>query len=583
VSESFDPAFVEELAYKHALINAVKHGGKADARAVMSKVMGEAPGLRRFARDVYRIVEAVVARVNSMSVEEQRRVVAERWPEALEERRRVEERRGVEALPELPGVSELGRVVTRFAPNPDFWLTLGNARPAILNYAYKLKYGARVPAKFILRFEDTDPRVKRPMPEAYDAIREDLKWLGIRWDEEYIQSDRLETYYSVAKQLIERGGAYVAAVGTSCTPDDWKASRATGKPCPHREADPATQLELFERMLRGDFGEGEAILVVKTDLNHPDPSVRDWVAMRIIDTGKTPHPRVGSRYWVWPTYNFAVAVDDHLMGVTHVLRAQEHTVNTEKQRFVYEHMGWRQPYTIHFGRLKVLGGTLSKSRLRQLGLRHDDPSLPTIAGLRSRGILPEAIWEVILSVGVRPSDATIAMENLFAANRRLIEPIANRYMFVPDPAEMVIEGLGSGLVAKVPNHPSFPDRGYRELRVEPGEAVYVPRSDVRPGSVVRLMELVNVEILEVSGDRVRARVHSYSIEDARRVRAPIIQWVPAHEAVEVLVRRPVAVGRTELVRGLAERSVLGVEGYAQFMRFGFVKRLTGNEFVYVHD
>ena len=582
MSEGFDPSVVEEVAFKHALINAVRHGGKADPKAVMSKVMGEVPGLKKFARDVYRIVETVVSRVNAMPVEDQRRILAEKWPEALEERRRVEERRGIGALPELPGVEELGRVVTRFAPNPDFWLTLGNARPAILNYAYKLKYEQRVPTKFILRFEDTDPKVKRPMPEAYDAIREDLRWLGVRWDEEYVQSDRLEVYYEVARELIRRGGAYVVARGTACDPDEWKRLKAEGRPCPHRDADPSLNLELFDRMLRGDFGEGEAVLVVKTDLAHPDPSVRDWVAMRIVDTDRSPHPRVGSRYRVWPTYNFAVAVDDHLMGVTHVLRAQEHTVNTEKQRFVFMHMGWRQPHTIHFGRLRVLGGTLSKSRLRQLGVRPDDPSLPTIAGLRSRGILPEAIWEVILSVGIRPSDATIAMENLFAANRRLIEPVANRYMFVPDPVKLVIEGLDDS-VAKVPNHPSYPERGYRELRVSRGEAIYVPRSDVKPGAVVRLMELVNVEVLEVSDNYARGRVHSYSLEEARRVKAPIIQWVPEHEAVEVVVRKPVAIGRTEAVVGVGERAVLNVDGYAQFMRFGFVKRVAGNEFVYVHD
>lgn len=247
--------------------------------------------------------------------------------------------------------------------------------------------------KFILRFEDTDPRTKRPLPEAYDAIKEDLRWLGIKWDEEYVQSDRMGgIYYEIAKKILERGGgAYVAAKDSDCTPDDWKRSKVTGKPCRNRDADPSVNLELFDRMLEGGrYKEGEAVMVIKTDLQHPDPSVRDWVAMRIIDTTKYPHPRVGSKYIVWPTYNFSVSIDDHLMGITHILRAQEHSVNTTKQSFVYTHMGWGgQPEAIHFGRLKIVGMTLSKTKLKALGIKWDDIRLPTLAGLRNRGIQPE--------------------------------------------------------------------------------------------------------------------------------------------------------------------------------------------------
>ncbi|MGB9704684.1 MAG: glutamate--tRNA ligase family protein, partial [Pyrobaculum sp.] len=274
---------IEEVVLKHALANAVKYGGKADVKAVMAKIMAEVPELRARAREVRQVVDQVVARVNSMPLEEQLKILRERWPEVLEERRPEQRRAGLEGLPELPKVR--GGVVVRFAPNPDFVLHLGSARPAVLNYAYRLKYGGR----FILRFEDTDPRTKRPLVteevDAYQAIREDLKWLGVKWDEEYIQSRRMEIYYEHARKLLEIGGAYVDL----CKPEEWRRLRNAGRACPHREQPPEVNLELWDKMLRGSFGEGEAVVRIKTDLAHPDPSVRDWVAFRIIDTSKTPH------------------------------------------------------------------------------------------------------------------------------------------------------------------------------------------------------------------------------------------------------------------------------------------------------
>jgi glutamyl-tRNA synthetase len=571
---------IEELALKHALANAVKYGGRADVKAVMARVMSEAPELRPRAREVREIVERTVARVNAMAPEEQARLLGERWPEMLEERRAEQKRAGVEGLPELPGARQ-GAVVLRFAPNPDFVLHLGSARPAVLNYAYKLKYGGRL----ILRFEDTDPRTKRPLVtddvNAYEAIREDLRWLGVRWDEEYIQSLRMEVYYEHAKRLLEMGAAYVDL----CRPEEWRKYRDAARPCPHRGQSPEENLELWDRVLEGRFGEGSAVVRVKTDMAHQDPSVRDWVALRVIDTTKTPHPLVGDKYIVWPTYNFAVSVDDHLMGVTHVLRAQEHSVNTVKQSYIFRHFGWRQPVTVHFGRLKIEGAALSKSRLKSLGLRHDDETLPTLAGLRSRGVLPEAVWELVLSAGIKPSDATVSLANLFAINRKYLEPVANRYMYVSrsDAVKLIFE-TDRELTAAIPLHPSFRERGERVYRLGPGRVeVYVPGQDVEAGRVVRLMELANVRIDSVEGGVAHGRLHGTSLEEARRLRAPVIQWV--HSPIEVCVVKPIAVGRKVEEVGLAEPALRSVStgSYVQFVRYGFAKKRGPDLFVLCHD
>ncbi|MCC5999229.1 MAG: glutamate--tRNA ligase, partial [Thermofilum sp.] len=446
---------VRKVALKHALANAVKFGGKARLDAVTSKIFAEIPELRRNAKEVVDIVGQVVDEVNSMDKDQQARLLAEIWPEALTAEKRVE----VKRLPPLPGADELGgRVVTRFAPNPDFVLHLGSARPAILNYYYAKKMYS---GKFILRFEDTDPKTKRPLKEAYDLIREDLKWLNVLWDEEYIQSQRMEIYYGVAEELIRRGKAYV------CThsQEEIKKFRDQGIPDPCSQLPVEEHMERWEKMLSGEYPEGAAVLRIKTDPAHPNPSVRDWIAFRVLDTEKSPHPLVGSKYIVWPTYNFACAVDDHMLGVTHVLRGEEHAVNTLKQNYIYEHMGWKPPISIHFGRMNLEGMILSKSVIKRgldkkLYASYDDIRLGTLAALRRRGILPEAIWDIVLEVGIKSSTAKISIEKLHAFNRKYLEPRANRYMFVPEPVRKVeLVGLQPPITAEVIVHPSFPERG----------------------------------------------------------------------------------------------------------------------------
>ena len=275
---------IKEIIYKHALKNAVKYGGKAQLKPVISKVFHEKPDLKKRAREIVEIAREIIREVNSLTLEEQKRILREKWPEELKE----EKREYKKTLPPLPNVSKYKMVVTRFAPNPDFDIHIGNARAAILSHEYARMYNG----KFILRFEDTDPKTKTPIKEAYDAIRESLKWLGIKWDEEYIQSLRMEIYYEYARKLIEKGGAYVDL----CSPEEISRMRKEGIRCKHAQQSVEENLELWDKMLSGYFGEQEAVLRVKTDPQYPDPSVRDWIALRIIDTTKYPHPIVGSKY-----------------------------------------------------------------------------------------------------------------------------------------------------------------------------------------------------------------------------------------------------------------------------------------------
>ncbi|RLI34604.1 glutamate--tRNA ligase, partial [Candidatus Bathyarchaeota archaeon] len=185
-----------------ALLNAVRHDGKARVKPVIGRLLAEEPSLRGRVKEITPLVTSIVEEVNRLTLTEQRSILERLWPQALERR----EKRGKErVLPPLPNVDKYERVVTRFAPNPDCVLHLGSARAIILSHEYARMYDGL----FILRFEDTDPRLKRSALQFFDLIREDLRWLGCRWDEEYIQSDRLPIYYKYARKLIEDGNAYV--------------------------------------------------------------------------------------------------------------------------------------------------------------------------------------------------------------------------------------------------------------------------------------------------------------------------------------------------------------------------------------
>ncbi|MCI4462464.1 MAG: glutamate--tRNA ligase [Thermogladius sp.] len=575
---------IREVALKNALANAVKHEGKADTKAVVSKVLGEVPEARSIAREVVRIVQEVVEQVNKMPIEEQKKLLTSRWPDLLQEKKTEKEK----TLPPLPDAVE-GRVVTRFAPNPDFAIHLGNARPALLSYWYARQYKG----KFILRFEDTDPRTKAPFPEAYLQIKEDLKWLGVKWDEEYIQSLRMEVFYNIARRLLEAGGAYV----DTCSEEEFRRLRNEGRACPHRDSSVEDNLERFDKMLEGHFKEGEAVVRVKTDLSHPDPSVRDWVALRIIDSSKTPHPITGDKYIVWPTYNFAAGIDDYLMGVTHILRAKEHISNTVKQGFLYNHLKWKYPVTIHFGRLGLEGVILSKSKMRKMSSTatvnpFNDLRFGTIASLRRRGIRAETIHKVVMEVGVKPVDAKISLVNLFAINRSIVDPIARRYMAVEDPVYATLEFSVEKLEAHVPRRLGTKEFGVYELKG--GDIIAVSRVDLNAHreKEFRLLGLGNFRVKGVVEKEGRPLIvlelTSLSSEEARSRELPIIQWVKIGEHLP---------GRMLVVNGdriesrsiLIERSVIEekTDNIIQLYRIGFARVEDVSEeeavLVYSHD
>jgi glutamyl-tRNA synthetase len=577
---------LRELIKKIVLLNALRYGGKAQQKPVFGKLLGEKPRFRRRVKEITPIINEIIQDINRLPLKRQREIVEEEWPEALVEEKTEEKK----LLPQLPNAEKYDQVVTRFSPNPDFVLHLGSARAIILSYDYAKMYKGL----FYLRFEDTDPKTKKPKLEFYDAIRDDLEWLGCKWDAEFIQSDRLQIYYEYAEKILKNSGAYVC----TCRREDFQEKVKASQSCPCRDLTVNENLLRWNCMLDGTYGEGEAVVRVKTELNHPNPAVRDWPALRIVDTKKHPHPRIRSKYRVWPLYNFSTGIDDHLMGITHIIRGKEHLTNEARQKYMYQHFGWEYPETIHYGRLKITGASLSKSEIVK-GMNSgkyehwDDPRLATLAALRKRGITPEAIHTLMIDVGPKPQDVVLSWKNLYAYNRKLVDPTAKRYFFVKDPRILVVENIPHEFTVEIPLHPDNPNMGVRKFEIKPVEGIagfLISEDDlnlIEGKDTVRFMDLFNFRVEDIERDgemeAVRAVFLGESYKEVKKLGAPLIQWIPTqwipseHEDQWALdwsgVQSEVMMPDGSTVTGFAEDACreLKPKEIVQFQRFGFVR------------
>ena len=541
----------KEILFLCALQNAVKHGGVPQAGAVIGMVMGAHPELRSRAKEVSGLAKEAIADVAALSPEARISTLQARAPEMFAALSEKHEHRKV--LPDLEK-AEKG-VVMRFAPNPSGPLHIGHARAAALNDAYVKHYGGR----YILRIEDTDP--KRVDPDAYEMVVEDLRWLGLGITETVTQSDRLSLYYDLCKQLIGKGGAYVC----TCDNEHFRELRQKKTACPCRDQPVEKNLELWQKMLDHGFKEGEVSVRIKTDLNNPDPAMRDFPAFRILDA--PPHPKVKAH--VYPLMNFSVVADDHLLGVTHVIRGKDHIANTRRQQYIYDHFGWQVPVYRHYGRMGIEGVVLSTSQMR-LGINEgtytgwDDIRLGTMRALARRGISPEAVRNAMLAIGIGDTDISFSWDNLYAENRKIVDPAANRYFFVPDPVVATIEGAARH-TSHALLHPGDTARGSRTLEFE--GSVLLPKDEISYGTtMVRLKDLFNVKVtwdnatpsFTFAGD---------SLADARSAKARIIQWLPAQDTVPCTLLTPEGE-----VKGACETLVTKeLSKVVQFERVGFAR------------
>ncbi|MBD3387624.1 MAG: glutamate--tRNA ligase [Candidatus Altiarchaeales archaeon] len=462
-------------------------------------------------------------------------------------------------------------VVTRFAPNPNGPLTVGHVRGVVVNYHLTRKYGGR----FILRYDDTDPRTKKPLKEAYKWIVEDCEWLGCPPDEVVTASENMLSYYEMAEKVLESGDAYVC----TCEQRAFKTMKDQGIACQCRDLDVEENMSRWKRMF-DDFPEGGAVLRVKTDIKHPDPALRDWVGFRIVDE---PHPLTGDEYRVWPLLDFESAVEDHARGVTHIIRGKDLMDSGLKQKYLYKHLGWDYPEVILWGRIRIEGvGKFSSSRMSEeiasgKYAGWDDPALPTLRALKRRGISAKTLRDFMLSLGLHESAVKISMENIYAENRKNLDEATNRYFFIPDPVKLFVEGI-PGKTVRMPLHPGFKQRGTRDWCMQDGTCLYIPGKDAKlsKDEIVKLMGLPCIAVDSVGDDGVRAHYMPGQHKKTRKIQC-------VQDFIECTILKPDGVDE-----GYCEPEVENLQAgtIVQFERYGFC-RLDSKEgerltFVYGH-
>ena len=543
---------------KYALQNAVEYNGEGQAGSVLGRLLSEMKELRPKARELRGLVQLLVDEANEIAslegVDAVRKLLEDTNPEALH-REKQKKRTG---LPELPNGIE-GEATLRFAPNPNGPLTLGHSRGVVINSELAKINGGRV----VLRFDDTDTKVKPPEPTAYAQIEEEYEWIsGKKADVVIRASDRMPIYLEYAEKMISEGFGY----SCSCTAQSFKTLRDNKDECPCRDNDVSLNLDLWKSMVSGKIPEGEAVIRVKTSLDLPNPALRDWPALRI---QHTPHPMVGEKYKVWPLLDFQSAIEDHLQGVTHIVRGKDLMDSTRKQTILYGHFGWDYPETLYWGRVKVLEfGGFSTSGMR-MDISEgkysgwDDPRLPTISSLRKRGFSPEAIREFWLELGLTQKDISIPMQSIEAKNSSTIDSGSERRSFVRGPIEVKIKipDAVENYVAEVsvPKHPDGTVSGMREWGAI-SERIYLEGDDIDVVDI-RLKGFADVKIVDGVAE---------VISNERTDRRTIAHWLPLEISREAVLEIP-QMDEIRKVSGVIEDYEL-VEGMVvQLERIGFAK------------
>jgi glutaminyl-tRNA synthetase len=446
-------------------------------------------------------------------------------------------------------------VVTRFPPEPNGFLHIGHAKSICLNFGIAEEFGGRCH----LRMDDTNPTKEEQL--YIDAIQEDVRWLGFDWGRHFHHaSDYFEQLYAWAEGLIEAGKAYV----DDQSPDEMRASRGTltepGRNSPFRDRSVAENLDLFRRMRAGEFPNGARVLRARIDMASGNINLRDPVLYRILHAT---HPRTGDKWCIYPSYDYAHGQSDALEGITHSIC----TLEFEDHRPLYD---WfldnlpvpSRPRQYEFARLNITGMILSKRVLTQLVREGhvsgwDDPRMPTIAGLRRRGVPPDALRDFVKRIGVAKANSIVDAGMLDFSIREVLNKTAQRRMAVLRPLKVVIENYPEGQIEEMDavNHPDDPAAGMRkvnfsrELFIEQDDFMENPPKKffrLSPGAEVRLRYAYFVTCRSVikneKGEVVELRC-TYDPEtrggntppDGRKVKATL-HWVSAADSIEAEVR-----------------------------------------------
>ncbi len=447
----------------------------------------------------------------------------------------------------------IGKVITRFPPEPNGYLHIGHAKSICLNFGLAEKFGGDCN----LRFDDTNPAKEEV--EYVESIKKDVQWLGFRWANLRYASDYFDQFYLWALELIRAGKAYV----DQQSPEEIRRTRGTltepGVESPWRNRTVEENLDLFERMKNGEFEEGSCVLRAKIDMSHPNVNMRDPVMYRIL---KETHHNTGNKWCIYPMYDFAHGYEDAIEGVTHSIC----TLEFQDHRPLYD---WfidnvsvpHRPHQYEFARLNLTYTVMSKRKLLELVTTRcvsgwDDPRMPTISGLRRRGYTPSAIRRFCEEIGVAKTNSMVDIEFLQFCIREELNKTANRAMAVLRPLKVVIENYPEGRVeelealdnpeSETPTTRKIPFS--RELFIEQDDFMEEPPKGyfrLSPGREVRLKHAYFITCRSIVRDESGAIVElrceydpatrGGDAPDGRKVKGTL-HWVSAPHAAEAEVR-----------------------------------------------
>ena len=446
-----------------------------------------------------------------------------------------------------------GKVHTRFPPEPNGYLHIGHAKSICLNFGIARDYKG----KCNLRFDDTNP-TKEEM-EYVESIEQDVRWLGFNWDGVYYASDYFGQLCEYAVQLIKKGRAYVCDLNA----DQVRELRGTltepGKNSPSRDRSVEENLDLFERMRKGEFPDGTRTLRAKVDMASPNLNMRDPVMYRIL---RATHHRTGDTWCIYPMYDWAHGQSDSIEGITHSICTLEFEDHRPLYNWFVDELGIYHPKQIEFARLNLTYTVMSKRRLLQLVQDGnvdgwDDPRMPTICGLRRRGYTPESIRDFADRIGVSKSESTVDVAFLEECLRADLNKRAKRVMAVLHPVKLILDNYPDGLVEELEavNNPEDPSAGSRKVPFS--NVLYIEQDDFRedppkkyfrlsPGSEVRLRYAYIIKCVGVVKDEKTGAIvelhctydpetKSGSPQSARKVKGTI-HWVSATHAVDAEAR-----------------------------------------------
>jgi glutamyl-tRNA synthetase len=566
------------------LQNALEHDGKAKADAVIGKIAASSTEFRSNLKSIVPAIKEVVLEINALPQDVQKLLLEQLGSTGSSQHTGLTEKSHVASsipLPKLENATR-GKVITRFPPEPSGYPHIGHAKAAIIDEYYARMYDGR----FILRFDDTNPLNEKL--EYYEAFTLALEWLNIRPDIIKNTSDDIELLYDYGRKLVLNGNAYVC----NCNQQKIHDLRSKGIECDCRKR-PTSDTHNIDNFFDGRFNQNEAIIRFKGSMADQNTAMRDPTLFRIISGH---HPKLGDKYHIWPTYDFAAPIEDSLDGVSHAFRTKEYELRNALYFAILERLGLRKPNMIEFSRLEFNGLPVSKRKIKPLIENDiikswDDPRLPTLAAMKRRGFIPGAIRRFVLSLGMTLAETKPPFESLEAFNRKLIEPESIRLFFVKDPVEIMIQNSSTREI-RLKNHPSI-DLGTRRIKVS--DSIYISKEDairLRAGNEVRLIELYNIRIVEIKTEGTKLTILASWSGDNIRPDIPKIQWVAKNDdrQFEILVPKELYLGdiynvnSLEVWKGLAESYVthLKPDSKVQFVRMGFCRIEGGNSAIFTH-